>query len=130
MCSSTVSPQLFFFVRGRRIRALTATGFAASEAYSNNAVAVLADYLTSSIYGPGFSDSDLDAASWYKAYQIAGAAVQGPESVASAQLAKTLPDILGRAFPGLTDFESLYRNLGIFGYSGLPAGALESVWRE
>ena len=84
----------------------------------------MADYLTSNLYGPGFADSDLDAASWYKAYQIAGAAVQGPESVASAQLAKTLPDILGRAFPGLTDFESLYRNLGIFGYSGLPAGAL------
>ena len=54
-------PTVDYYIRGRTIRTLNAEGTAFdSTSFSNNAIEVLLDYLTSSIYGPGWVDSDID----------------------------------------------------------------------
>ena len=57
-------PKGQYWIDGRKLRSIDATGFSAAETWTPNGVLVIADYLTHDQYGPELADSRIHPASW------------------------------------------------------------------
>ena len=60
-------PEIVFYCKGVKPPSITSSGLGA-RVYTPNSVAVLADYLTSEYYGPGWTAANLDLPSWADAF--------------------------------------------------------------
>ena len=78
-------PGLRFFLRGNRVYDPRVSSQSATDrstwTYSNNAILVLLDYCTNSLYGPSWSMTDIDLPRWMAAANIADQVVQAGAAV-------------------------------------------------
>jgi hypothetical protein len=72
-------PRVEFVVKGQRVRDIVWNGsahvFTVNRIYTDNPALILADYLTSSVYGRGLPDNALDLTSFFNAKNVAGTIV-------------------------------------------------------
>jgi hypothetical protein len=77
-------PRVQFIIEGQRVRdILNDNGvyfFSTSRIYTDNPALILADYLTSSVYGRGLLDRQLNLESFWKAKEVAGTVISNEVS--------------------------------------------------